>query len=160
MAMLLITHDLAIVAKMAHRVALMYAGQIVEVADAKAFFASPLHPYAVNLFEALPDTGKRGRRLASIAGSVPPLNQVFIGCRFADRCGNVMERCRTAPPHAARIQAAPFGALRSVRRRRALRARQARIRQGSDAAARPGGRATSCWTCGTTGSGFRFAKGC
>ncbi|MET0682222.1 MAG: dipeptide ABC transporter ATP-binding protein [Casimicrobiaceae bacterium] len=98
MAMLLITHDLAIVAKMAHRVALMYAGQIVEVADAKAFFASPLHPYAVNLFEALPDTGKRGRRLASIAGSVPPLNQVFIGCRFADRCGNVMERCRTAPP--------------------------------------------------------------
>src|SRR6185295_4670688 len=98
MAMLLITHDLAIVAKMAHRVALMYAGQIVEVADAKTFFASPLHPYAVNLFEALPDTGKRGRRLASIAGSVPPLNQVFIGCRFADRCGNVMERCRIAPP--------------------------------------------------------------
>src|SRR5436190_322733 len=59
MAMLLITHDLAIVAKMAHRVALMYAGQIVEVADAKDFFARPLHPYAVNLFEALPDTSKR-----------------------------------------------------------------------------------------------------
>jgi len=98
MAMLLITHDLAIVARMAHRVALMYAGQIVEVADAKEFFASPLHPYAVNLFEALPDTAKRGRRLASIAGSVPPLNQVFVGCRFADRCGNVMERCRIAPP--------------------------------------------------------------
>jgi len=98
MAMLLITHDLAIVAKMAHRVALMYAGQIVEVADAKDFFARPLHPYAVNLFEALPDTEKRGRRLASIAGSVPPLNQTFAGCRFADRCGNVMERCRTTPP--------------------------------------------------------------
>ncbi len=98
MAMLLITHDLAIVAKMAHRVALMYAGQLVEVADAREFFASPLHPYAVNLFEALPDTGKRGRRLASIAGSVPPLNQVFAGCRFADRCGNVMARCRTTPP--------------------------------------------------------------
>ena len=98
MAMLLITHDLAIVAKMAHRVALMYAGQIVEVADAKDFFDRPLHPYAVNLFEALPDTAKRGRRLASIAGSVPPLNQIFAGCRFADRCGNVMERCRTTPP--------------------------------------------------------------
>jgi peptide/nickel transport system ATP-binding protein len=98
MAMLLITHDLAIVAKMAHRVALMYAGQIVEVADAKDFFARPLHPYAVNLFEALPDTAKRGRRLASIAGSVPPLNQVFAGCRFADRCGDVMARCRTTPP--------------------------------------------------------------
>ena len=98
MAMLLITHDLAIVAKMAHRVALMYAGQVVEVADAKDFFASPLHPYAVNLFDALPDTGKRGRRLASIAGSVPPLNQAFFGCRFADRCGNVMDRCRVTPP--------------------------------------------------------------
>jgi len=98
MAMLLITHDLAIVARMAQRVALMYAGQIVEVAEAKEFFAHPLHPYAVNLFEALPDTAKRGRRLASIAGSVPPLNQAFAGCRFADRCGNVMERCWSTPP--------------------------------------------------------------
>ncbi len=98
MAMLLITHDLAIVAQMAHRVALMYAGQIVEVAEAQEFFARPLHPYAVNLFEALPDTAKRGRRLASIAGSVPPLNQEFTGCRFADRCADVMERCRASPP--------------------------------------------------------------
>ncbi len=98
MAMLLITHDLAIVAQMAHRVALMYAGQIVEVADAKAFFGDPLHPYAVNLFQALPDTAKRGRRLASISGSVPPLNQEFRGCRFADRCNDVMERCRATPP--------------------------------------------------------------
>jgi peptide/nickel transport system ATP-binding protein len=98
MAMLLITHDLAIVAQMAHRVALMYAGQIVEVANATEFFARPLHPYAVNLFEALPDTAKRGRRLASIAGSVPPLNQEFTGCRFADRCADVMDRCRDTPP--------------------------------------------------------------
>jgi len=98
MAMLLITHDLAIVAQMAHRVALMYAGQVVEVADAKEFFASPLHPYAVNLFEALPDTSRRGRRLASIAGSVPPLNQEFAGCRFAERCNDVMDRCRHTPP--------------------------------------------------------------
>jgi len=98
MAMLLITHDLAIVAQMAHRVALMYAGQIVEVADVKEFFDHPLHPYAVNLFEALPDTAKRGRRLASIPGTVPPLDQPFTGCRFADRCGNVTDRCRAAPP--------------------------------------------------------------
>ncbi len=98
MAMLLITHDLAIVAQMAHRVALMYAGQIVEVAEAKEFFDRPLHPYAVNLFEALPDTAKRGRRLASITGSVPPLNQEFAGCRFADRCADVMDRCRLTPP--------------------------------------------------------------
>ena len=98
MAMLLITHDLAIVAQMAHRVALMYAGQIVEVADAAEFFARPLHPYAVNLFDALPDESKRGRRLASIAGSVPSLNQEFSGCRFAERCADVMERCHLAPP--------------------------------------------------------------
>ena len=98
MAMLLITHDLAIVAQMAHRVALMYAGQVVEVADAKEFFAHPLHPYAVNLFDALPETKKRGRRLASIPGTVPPLNQVFTGCRFSDRCADVMARCHAAPP--------------------------------------------------------------
>jgi peptide/nickel transport system ATP-binding protein len=98
MAMLLITHDLAIVAQMAHRVALMYAGQIVEVADVKEFLDRPLHPYAVNLFEALPDTGKRGRRLASIPGTVPPLDRPFSGCRFADRCGSVADRCRAAPP--------------------------------------------------------------
>jgi peptide/nickel transport system ATP-binding protein len=98
MAMLLITHDLAIVAQMAHRVALMYAGQVVEVAEAREFFAHPLHPYAVNLFDALPETKKRGRRLASIPGTVPPLNQVFTGCRFSDRCADVMARCHAAPP--------------------------------------------------------------
>src|SRR6185369_12345107 len=98
MAMLLITHDLAIVAQMAHRVALMYAGQIVEVAEAKEFFERPLHPYAVNLFEALPDTSKRGRRLASLPGTVPPLNQAFGGCRFADRCPNAMPKCSASPP--------------------------------------------------------------
>ncbi len=112
MAMLLITHDLAIVAQMAHRVALMYAGQIVEVAEASEFFERPLHPYAVNLFEALPDTSKRGRRLASIPGTVPPLNQTFAGCRFADRCGNVMERCRTSPPPL--LVARPDHAVRCV----------------------------------------------
>jgi len=98
MALLLITHDLAIVAQMAHRVALMYAGQVVEVALATEFFARPLHPYAVNLFDALPDESKRGRRLASIAGSVPALNQEFVGCRFADRCADVMNRCRGTAP--------------------------------------------------------------
>lgn len=99
MAMLLITHDLAIVSKMAHRVAMMYAGQVVEVADAAEFFSRPLHPYAVNLFDALPDAGKRGLRLASIAGTVPSLNQTFVGCRFADRCAHVMPECRAQSPN-------------------------------------------------------------
>ncbi len=98
MALLLITHDLAIVAKMAHRVALMYAGQVVEVATAQDFFARPLHPYAANLFAALPASGKRGQRLASIPGSVPSLLGNFTGCRFADRCADAMAQCRTATP--------------------------------------------------------------
>ncbi len=110
MAILLITHDLAIVKKMAHRVAMMYAGQIVEVASVGEFFSAPLHPYAVNLFQALPDTAKRGQRLASIPGSVPPLNQIFVGCRFADRCSNVMDRCRNHPPQL--IDARPQHAVR------------------------------------------------
>ncbi len=98
MAMLLITHDLAIVSQMAHRVAMMYAGQVVEVAEAADFFAHPLHPYAANLFAALPDSSKRGLQLASIAGSVPALNQEFVGCRFADRCADVMPSCRSQLP--------------------------------------------------------------
>jgi peptide/nickel transport system ATP-binding protein len=98
MAMLLITHDLAVVSQMAHKVALMYAGQVVEVASAAEFFARPLHPYAANLFEALPDSAKRGRQLASIRGTVPPLDREFDGCRFADRCQTVMERCHTTRP--------------------------------------------------------------
>jgi len=112
MALLLITHDLAIVSQMAHRVALMYAGQVIEVAEAKTFFANPLHPYAATLFDALPDSSKRGKRLASIPGTVPLLNQTFAGCRFADRCGNVMDRCRTQPPQLKMYQ--PDHAVRCV----------------------------------------------
>jgi peptide/nickel transport system ATP-binding protein len=98
MGLLLITHDLAIVSQMAQHVALMYAGQVVEVASAADFFAHPLHPYAANLLEALPQASKRGQRLASIAGSVPPLSQRFHGCRFADRCQDAQTLCRTQAP--------------------------------------------------------------
>ncbi len=98
MAMLLITHDLGIVATMAHTVALMYAGQIVETARTGEFFARPLHPYAQMLFAALPDSAKRGRPLAAIAGTVPRLDREFEGCRFADRCPRSFEACRSTPP--------------------------------------------------------------
>src|SRR5205085_4728580 len=80
MGLLLITHDLAVVSGMAHQVALMYAGQIVEVATAAEFFRAPKHPYARLLLEALPDTTKRGTQLAAIAGTVPSLSQTFTGC--------------------------------------------------------------------------------
>jgi peptide/nickel transport system ATP-binding protein len=98
MAMLLITHDLGIVATMAHTVALMYAGQIVELARTGEFFARPLHPYAQMLFAALPDSAKRGQPLAAIAGTVPRLDREFAGCRFADRCPRAFDACRSTPP--------------------------------------------------------------
>jgi peptide/nickel transport system ATP-binding protein len=98
MAMLLITHDLGIVAQVAQRVALMYAGQVIEEAETKEFFARPLHPYARMLLDALPDSAHRRARLAAIPGTVPPLNQRFTGCRFAERCPSVHEACRARPP--------------------------------------------------------------
>jgi peptide/nickel transport system ATP-binding protein len=98
LGVLLITHDLAVVSGMAHRVALMYAGQIIEVAPAAEFFARPRHPYARLLLQALPDAARRGEPLAAIAGTVPPLWLEFAGCRFASRCDRAMAHCATTPP--------------------------------------------------------------
>jgi peptide/nickel transport system ATP-binding protein len=98
MGLLLITHDLAVVSGMAHRVALMYAGQIVEMADAQAFFEQPRHPYAQALLRALPDADRRDRPLEAIAGTVPPLTQTFAGCRFAPRCGRALSHCASQLP--------------------------------------------------------------
>ena len=96
MALLLITHDLGVVAKVAQRVAVMYAGEIVEVADREAFFRAPQHPYSQKLFAALP--AQRSGELAVIRGQVPPLTQPFHHCRFADRCDLVFDRCRVEAP--------------------------------------------------------------
>jgi peptide/nickel transport system ATP-binding protein len=98
MAMLLITHDLAVVAHMAQRVALMYAGQVVELADAAEFFDDPRHPYARLLFGALPQSARRGQPLTAIAGTVPRLDRPFAGCRFVGRCPGAVERCSTTRP--------------------------------------------------------------
>jgi len=98
MAMLLITHDLGVVSQMADRVAVMYAGQIVEMATRDAFFAEPQHPYSRKLFRALPGRVKRGAALDVIAGSVPDLRTEFAGCRFAPRCEFAWEPCRIQEP--------------------------------------------------------------
>jgi peptide/nickel transport system ATP-binding protein len=98
MGLLLITHDLAVVSGMAQRVALMYAGQIVEVATAAEFFRAPKHPYAQALLRALPEADRRGEPLTAIAGTVPALTQTFPGCRFAPRCASVMAHCANTPP--------------------------------------------------------------
>ena len=110
LGMLLITHDLAVVADTADRVALMYAGQIIEVADAGEFFTAPKHPYARLLLRAMPGAQRRGETLAAIAGSVPPLWLAFEGCRFTPRCDRAFDACPTTPPALE-----PIGARRSVR---------------------------------------------
>ena len=102
MALLLITHDLGIVAKMAHRVAVMYAGEIVELAEREAFMRAPQHPYSQKLFDALPSPQRRAEGLAVIRGQVPPLTRRFDHCRFAERCEFVFDRCRVEAPPLAR----------------------------------------------------------
>jgi len=98
MAILLITHDLGVVAGMADRIGVMYAGQIVELADREAFFKTPRHPYAEKLFASLPGDMKRGQALAVIKGSVPPLTQEFKGCRFVERCDYALPVCSDTVP--------------------------------------------------------------
>jgi len=103
MAMLLITHDLGIVSRMAHRVAVMYAGEIVEVADRASFFRSPQHPYSQRLFAALPSASRRAGPLEVIAGQVPALSGEFHSCRFAQRCTLAFERCHREIPPLVRV---------------------------------------------------------
>lgn len=98
MAILLITHDLGVVAEMAHRIAVMYAGEIIETATREDFFQRPVHPYSQKLFAAVPMRSKRNQGLAVITGNIPPLSQTFQGCRFADRCDNAWELCRQIAP--------------------------------------------------------------
>ncbi|MEG1479518.1 MAG: ABC transporter ATP-binding protein [Kiritimatiellia bacterium] len=96
--MIFITHDMGVVYKMATRVAVMYAGQIVEQADAKDFFREPSHPYSRALLEALPSHATRGKTLNAIPGQVPSPEKYASGCRFAERCAIAHPECiRTAP---------------------------------------------------------------
>jgi len=98
MAMLLITHDLGVVAQMAQQVAVMYAGEIIETASVGAFFAGPAHPYSRKLFESLPERAGRGKTLAAIRGTVPALTRQFTGCRFAERCDSALAHCADTIP--------------------------------------------------------------
>jgi peptide/nickel transport system ATP-binding protein len=98
MAMILITHDLSLVAEMCDRVAIIYGGQIVEYASASKIFHNPKHPYTIGLIKAFPNiTGKR-TRLISIPGSPPDLVRPPEGCRFAVRCAYATSKCKTEMP--------------------------------------------------------------
>ncbi|MCP5427243.1 MAG: ABC transporter ATP-binding protein [Chromatiaceae bacterium] len=98
MAVLLITHDLGVVSEVADRVAVMYAGQIIELAETRSFFRQPAHPYSRKLFNSLPSLGSRDRELAVIEGSVPRLNQRFTRCRFLERCSQAQDICSQQAP--------------------------------------------------------------
>jgi oligopeptide/dipeptide ABC transporter ATP-binding protein len=103
-AIMLITHDLGVVAEMADRVAVMYAGEIVEEATVAALFAMPQHPYTVGLLGAIPALGARkARGLTAIDGLVPSATAWPEGCRFAPRCPFADARCRRETPPAVRI---------------------------------------------------------
>ncbi|MGL5630897.1 MAG: dipeptide ABC transporter ATP-binding protein [Azovibrio sp.] len=103
MAILLITHDLGVVARMADRVGVMYAGQFVEVADRETFFGQPQHPYSQALFAALPGAVERGQRLRALPGQVPPFSAMPPACRFADRCDRVQNLCREQAPQLSQV---------------------------------------------------------
>src|SRR5687768_12098258 len=100
LGMLLITHDLGIVARVAHRVSVMYAGEVVESATAAELFASPRHPYTQGLLRCVPAPGKcnRDEPLGSIPGTVPRILQGFAGCAFRDRCDFADRTCEGVIP--------------------------------------------------------------
>ena len=100
LALLLVTHDLGVVARIADRVSVMYAGEVVERAPAAALFANPAHPYTRGLLASVPVPGKvrRDEQLGSIPGVVPRITPGFQGCAFRDRCSHAVPRCAIAAP--------------------------------------------------------------
>ncbi len=97
-AMIFVSHDFGIVARMCDRVAVMYAGKIVETASVKELFNNPKHPYTIALLNSVPRLDRKTERLASIEGQPPALLNLPPGCRFAPRCSVAFDRCREEEP--------------------------------------------------------------
>jgi peptide/nickel transport system ATP-binding protein len=95
---IMITHDLGVAAAICHRVAVMYAGRVVESGDVREIFRNPAHPYTRGLLNSIPHLGRKRRRLEAIAGQPPSLVDPPMGCRFAARCPQRMSRCDDYPP--------------------------------------------------------------
>jgi peptide/nickel transport system ATP-binding protein len=98
MSIIMITHDLGVVAEVCDRVVVMYAGKVVEEATVEELFANPKHPYTQGLLNSIPRLGAKRQRLGSIPGTVPSPDDMPAGCRFADRCSEVMDLCRNVSP--------------------------------------------------------------
>ncbi len=111
MAVLLITHDLSIISEQADRVAVMYAGRIMELSSVEELFRNTLHPYTIGLLESLPD--KKGVPLKPITGFVPSPDKYPEGCKFADRCPKVIDVCKEAEPELVEVSKGHF--VRCVR---------------------------------------------
>jgi oligopeptide/dipeptide ABC transporter ATP-binding protein len=114
-SVVLITHDLGVVAEMAHRVAVMYGGQVVEQAPVADLFANPKHPYTIGLLGSVPVIGNRQESLTQIKGRVPTLIDPKPGCRFADRCPNAFDRCHEATPALVPLPGDTVAGRRQVR---------------------------------------------
>ena len=103
MAIILITHDLGVVAQVADRVAVMYAGKVVEYGGVKELFHSPRHPYSIGLLESIPRMNERKKKLSVIPGTVPPPTAFPPGCAFHPRCPFIEERCRSEIPEIEQV---------------------------------------------------------
>ena len=97
-AIIMITHDLGVVAQMCQRLIVMYAGKVVEEGTVKEIFQQPKHPYTKGLIQSVPDMRDKKQRLYSIKGTVPKPGSIKQGCAFAPRCDYVMEKCLTTEP--------------------------------------------------------------
>lgn len=98
MSVILITHDLGVVAEFAQRVVVMYAGRVVESAPVSGLFERPMHPYTEGLIKAVPNLDEDVHRLATIPGNIPDPSAAIAGCRFNPRCGEAVASCRVEPP--------------------------------------------------------------
>jgi oligopeptide/dipeptide ABC transporter ATP-binding protein len=103
MSVILITHNLGVVHEIADRVAVMYAGELVEVAPVPEVFDEPRHPYTQGLLRSMPGLASRGRELPVIAGRVPELTQIHHACRFNPRCPHAIPRCKETHPELTRV---------------------------------------------------------